>query len=217
MQDVKQPLQGKETAPTHILTGKKLEVLLRCPVCKWAMRGSNLYRHVSIKHPKVDISTLEPERVERAASKENLPIINCMTTGPIVPFLPGRRPGFVVNVKKTDPRMKPRLVREEDKANSPGHSLCSKCNKYIHITNTARHWRMKHPEDVYSPSKMKHNQPKYVQDVSKKRKAGKAANVRKLEFDGEEEDDDEENETGEVVPEKTKKSKVKMKISIFDQ
>ena len=70
---------------------------------------------------------------------------------------------------------------------------------------------MKHPEDVYSPSKMKHNQPKYVQDVSKKRKAGKAANVRKLEFDGDEEDD-EENEKGEVVPEKTKKSKVKMKL-----
>ena len=82
-------------------------------MCKWAMRGSNLYRHVSIKHPKVDLATLEPERVEPKVSKENLPIINCMTPGPVVPgaFLPQRRPGFVVNIKKTDPRMKPRLVR----------------------------------------------------------------------------------------------------------
>ena len=81
-------------------------------------------------------------------------------------------------------------MREEDKANSPGHSLCSKCNKYIHITNTARHWRMKHPEDVYSPSKMKHNQPKYVQDSSKKRKA---ASIRKPKFDDDESDLEEDN------------------------
>ena len=45
---------------------------------------------------------------------------------------------------------------------------------------------MKHPEDEYSPSKMKHNQPKYVQDSSKKRKA---AQIRKPKFDN---DSDEE-------------------------
>ena len=80
--------------------------------------------------------------------------------------------------------------REEDKASSPGHSLCTKCGKYIHITNTARHWRMKHPEDTYSPSKMKHNQPKYVQDSSKKRKA---ATIRKPKFDDDDESDLEED------------------------
>ena len=61
-----------------------LQVLLRCPVCKWAMRGSNLYRHISIKHPEVDIGKIEPERVEPKRAKEKLPIINCTTLGPVV-------------------------------------------------------------------------------------------------------------------------------------
>ena len=64
--------RAKENVPTHILTGKKLEVLLLCPVCKWAMRGSNLYRHISIKHPEVDIGKIEPERVEPKRAKEKL-------------------------------------------------------------------------------------------------------------------------------------------------
>ena len=148
--------------PNFVGKNKK-EVLLRCPVCNWAMRGSNLYRHVSIKHPKVDISTLHPEKVEpNGASRETLK-----------PVLPRRA--------KAELRKKPRLTVEKDKANSPVHSLCSKCNLYIHSSNTARHWRMKHTEEVYSPSKMKQNNPKYVMEsnIMRMRKINSKARLRK--------------------------------------
>ena len=169
--------------PTHIMTGKKLEVLLRCPVCKWAMRGSNLYRHISIKHPEVDVKSVNPEKVLPTRTKENRPIINRMMNHET------KLPGFVPRRKSVFSKRavvpgKPRLVREEEKANSPGHSLCTKCGKYIHITNTARHWRMRHPKEKYSPTKMKHNQPNYVQQIVRARRERRAH--RKEE--GEEED-----------------------------
>ena len=48
--------QANITSASPSGAGSKVEILYKCPVCKWAFRGSLFWRHIAKKHPghKVD-------------------------------------------------------------------------------------------------------------------------------------------------------------------
>jgi len=61
-------------------------------------------------------------------------------------------------------KLSTRTTAENEKAFSPGHSLCSECGKFVHSSNTARHWRSQHPHLEYSPRKFSNNQNRIQED-----------------------------------------------------
>jgi len=71
-------------------------------------------------------------------------------------------------------------LTQEEMANSPLHVLCIACAKYVHVTYRVGHWRKKHTEVAYSPSKFKENDPKYLLDYWKKARNKERDNKKKL-------------------------------------
>jgi hypothetical protein len=62
-------------------------------------------------------------------------------------------------------KLSTRTTAENEKAFSPGHSLCSECGKFVRSSNMARHWRSQHPHLQYSPRKFSHNQNRSQEDM----------------------------------------------------
>ena len=123
-------------------SARNSERLFQCPGCDLDMRASLIRRHILSKHPNIALrrGITDGDALEKALAKAN--------TTPTAEIIRVKPMNDLLEKKEVmDVRPKP-LAAINSVPSSEACILCAApdCNKYIHHSNMARHWRCWHPD-----------------------------------------------------------------------
>ena len=136
------PTTELDSSINRTASARNSERLFQCPGCDLDMRASLIRRHILSKHPNIAVKSgiTDGDALEKALAKAN--------TTPTAEIIRVKPMNDLLEKKEVmDVRQKP-LAPINSVPSSDACILCAApdCNKYIHHSNMARHWRCWHPE-----------------------------------------------------------------------